>query len=130
MSMDQAPENNLPPHTDAAHRDPAAGTGLRLGGDWARERDALRAQVAACEADNTQLRAALARVTDQWQQAEAHLDDVNGDLARVRTWCAEQRQALRDRPTDYGLGPEFNRGAYAGAVAYLTALGNLLKPVV
>ena len=83
MSMDQAPENNLPPHTDAAHRDPAAGTGLRLGGDWARERDALRRQVAECEDHNTELQAVI---------------------AAVRAWCQENARAARNRAAQTGDG--------------------------
>ena len=104
MSMDQAPENNLPPHTDAAHRDPAAGTGLRLGGDWARERAAYQAHIAACEQENTELKAKLAQVHEQWQQAEAHNNDVNADLARVRAWCQENARAARNRAAQTGDG--------------------------
>ena len=62
MSMDQAPENNLPPPTDAAHHDPAAGTGLRLSGDAAREIAALRRQVAELTDHNTELLALVTRV--------------------------------------------------------------------
>lgn len=52
----------LPLHTDAAHRDPAAGTGLRLGGDAAREIAALRKQVQECEDHNTELQGVVAAV--------------------------------------------------------------------
>ena len=76
MSMDQAPENNLPPPTDAAHHDPAAGTGLRLSGDAAREIAALRRQVAELTDHNTELL---------------------GVLERVRAWVHETERAARNR---------------------------------
>ena len=88
MSMDQAPENNLPPHTDAAHRDPAAGTGLRLGGDWARERDALRRQVQECEDHNSELQAVLVRVRaacETGMTAARNRIAQGGDVARWAT---------------------------------------------
>jgi len=95
MSMDQAPENNLPPHTDAAHRDPAAGTGLRLGGDWTRERDALRRQVAACERENTDLKVQLAEL-------ESHNAELYGVIEVVREWCEANQRAARNRAAQTG----------------------------
>ena len=70
MSMDTAPENNVPPET-----------GLRLGGDAARERDALRKQVAECEDHNTELL---------------------GVIEAVRAWCLANAKAARNRAAQTG----------------------------
>ena len=92
MSMNNAVENNLPPHTDAAHRDPAAGTGLRLNGDWTRERDALRKQVEECEDHNTELLAVLKAVRDACEAGELAAKNAiarnSPDSAR---WGGEQK---------------------------------------
>jgi hypothetical protein len=185
MSMDQAPENNLPP------------TGLRLAGDVARERDALRRQVAACERENSDLKAELhvlrstsatidtdaanarhdywqdqygdwgnavvpvargqmdallrdyytavrslrvpalqaayeqaesdrVRVTEQWQQAEAHNNDVNADLAAVRTWATDAHKAAINRLAQGSPDPRYWQGQLDAA----KAAWEIVKPVV
>lgn len=112
MSMDHAMENNLPPHTDAAHHDPAAGTGLRLGGDAAREIAALRAE--------------LARVTEQWRQAEAHNNDVNADLAAVRRWAADVHKAAISRLAQGSPDPRY----WQGQLDAVQAVEKIVKPIV
>jgi len=98
MSMDQAPENNLPPHTDAAHRDPAAGTGLRLGGDAAREIAAYQEHIRQCEEDNTRLRALLDEVIRfcRAEQKAARISLAQGDNVAHWTTRREQAQKILD----------------------------------
>lgn len=103
MSMDHAVENNLPPHTDAPHRDPAAGTGRRPGGDWTRERDALREQVRQCEDHNSELL---------------------GVIEAVRAWCVANQKAARNRAAQTG-DPD-----WSVRERVLSEVWNLVKPVV
>jgi hypothetical protein len=105
MSMDQAPENNLPPHTDAAHHDPAAGTGLRLSGDAAREIAALRRQVA---------------------EAEDHNSELLGVLSAVRTWADGAERAAINRLAQGTPDPRYWQGQAEAA----QAVGDLVKSVV
>jgi hypothetical protein len=105
MSMDQAPENNLPPHHDPAHHDPATGTGLRLGGDVAREIAALRKQVEECESHNTELQ---------------------GVLAAVRTWAQDAQRAAINRLAQGSPDPRYWQCQLDAA----KAVWALVKPVV
>lgn len=92
MSMDTAPENNLP------------ATGLRLGGDAAREIAALRRQVAELTDHNTELL---------------------GVLETVRAACAAGQQAARN-----AIGrnsPE--RARWAGEAAAYAEIAEIVKPV-
>jgi hypothetical protein len=93
MSMDTAPENNLPE------------TGLRLGGDAARERDALRRQIEECEDHNSELL---------------------GVLSAVRQWAATAHRAAINRLAQGSPDPRYWQGQLDAAQAVET----LVKPAV
>ena len=93
MSMDTAPENNLP------------ATGLRLGGDAAREIAALRRQVA---------------------EAEDHNSELLGVLSAVRQWADGAHRAAINRLAQGTPDPRYWQGQLDAA----QAVGDLVKSVV
>ncbi len=94
MSMDTAPENNVPPET-----------GLR---------------------SLAEVQAELARVTEQWQQAEAHNNDVCADLVAVRQWAATAHRAAINRLAQGSPDPRYWQGQLDAAQAVET----LVKAIV
>ena len=99
MSMDTAPENNLP------------ATGLRLSGDAAREIAALRTSYAACERQ-------VAELTD-------HNTELLGVLETVRAACAAGQQAARNAIGRNS--PDSAR--WAGEAAAYAVIAEIVKPV-
>ena len=93
MSMDTAPENNLP------------ATGLRLGGDAAREIAALRRQVA---------------------EAEDHNSELLGVLSVVRQWAATAHRAAINRLAQGSPDPRYWQGQLDAA----QAVEKLVKAIV
>lgn len=124
MSMNQAPENNLPPPSDddaptldslwgiapdatggvpsedwvrrrRSESDPPPPTGLRLGGDWTRERAALRKQVAECEDHNSELQALLERVIAFCRAEQKYARDRLAQGDNIAHWTTRREQAQK-----------------------------------
>ena len=93
MSMDTAPENNLP------------ATGLRLGGDAAREIAAMRRQVA---------------------EAEDHNSELLGVLSAVRQWADGAHRAAINRLAQGSPDPRYWQGQLDAA----QAVEKLVKAIV
>ena len=97
-------ENELPHYTaDAAHA-----------------LEAARLTIAAQQAE-------LARVQEHWQQAEAHNNDLNNDLVKLRRWCTDELTEARKQGQ---AATAVNQAYWQGKETAFVTLWERIKPVV